>query len=131
MSLTLPTGRDVISQMMSPYVSNVSEGSCLSFLIHFNSSSFIKITIGTVNNDSLPLQFEELGALLYPFNQSVYSEGDSSQFFRIHLPLVTGTYRLAFVAEGSNGGSVDIWDVKHTSGGQCVASRGLYYYKLM
>lgn len=125
MSVTMSSGSVTKSRLVSPQVSAVTRDTCLSFLVHFNATTAaVKLIIGTtVTDGSADADITILGTLQYPFDHSLYVQGDSSQLFRIHLPLNAGTYRLVFVVESSGEATVSVWDIQHTNGTTCTASR--------
>ena len=96
---------------------NVSRSSCLSFVVYFNSSSAVTLTINTATNvsyDYSTYNYTALGILQYPFSKTLFEKGEGTSLFRIRLSIPAGSYRLLFIADGSEG-SVAIWDIKVTS----------------
>ncbi len=107
MSVTLlPSDNVTVFRLVSSLVSVVAEDTCLSFLVHFNSSTSVKLSTGTMVNQSDDVS--TLGMLFYPFDRSFLTDSDSSQLFRIRVPLVAGINRLVLSAEGSGAATVSV-----------------------
>jgi hypothetical protein len=124
MSLSFSGAR--AARLVSPYVT-LATNSCLSFVVYFNSSYPVTLTLGTASNVSYEyddVDATNLGLLEYPFSNDMYQAGDGSQLFRIRVMMPAGSYYVVFNASGTEG-SIYIWDIQ-TSNTSCANSRTLY-----
>jgi WD40 repeat protein len=99
-------------RLVSPHVT-LETNSCLSFVVYFNSSHSVTVSLGTASKVSYfdVINATTLGLLEYPFNRHMFEAGEGSQLFRIRLMVPAGSYRVVFDAAGTEG-SVHIWDIQ-------------------
>lgn len=114
MSTSVTSGKQ--ARLASPPYTVQFLANCLSFYVYFNSPS-VSLTVTADKPDAIRQQRNStvLGILEYPYPPSMFSNGENMQLLRVRVPLPVGTYRIVFVADGSDS-SVAVWDLQQETG---------------